>query len=221
MFENIRTGYARLIPSGTNDEEDAEIMMDLGVFEDAESRAEREAALGGGGGSDDGYDSAVDFGAYYNTYCPAWFERFYDNLPGLSLRERLLGCATMMVCGYFLSFGSFVRMKNLMMGDPVPLVVNVTMGNAIALCGTCFLSGPQAQYQRMFHVSRKMASGFYLGSLGFTMVLLLLPHFPLRGLLLFLLMIGQYVAITWYCLSYIPFARDFVSSGCRRLAGAS
>lgn len=210
MFENIRTGYARLIPSGTNDQEDAEIMADLGIYEDDDTRSEREAALGYGG-------NTVGLGACF----PPWLERFCDNLPTLTLRERLLGCATMMVCGYLLSFGSFMRMKNLLMGDPVPLVVNVTVGNIIALCGTCFLSRPETQYQRMFHKSRKLASVFYLGSLGATMFLLLVPHFPLRGLLLFLLMIGQYVAITWYCLSYIPFARDFVSSGCRRLVGAA
>jgi hypothetical protein len=206
MFENIRSGYARLIPGGTNDQEDAEILADLGIYEDEESRAERS----------DG-SSGDDFSAY----CPMWFTEFYDSLPSPSLRERLLGCITMMLCGYLLSFGSFMRLTHLFSGNPVPIVVNVTIGNIIALCGTCFLSGPQMQLQRMFHKSRKLASIFYLGSLGVTMFLLLVPHFPFRGLLLFLLMIGQYVAITWYCLSYIPFARQFVSNGCRRLVGAA
>lgn len=205
MFENIRSGYARLIPNGTNDEDDAEILADLGIYDDEESRAERS---GGGGDNTE-----------LSVYIPAWFTNFYDTLPSLSLRERLLGCATMMICGYLLSFGSFTRMKNLFIGNPIPLVVNVTVGNIMALCGTCFLSGPQMQVQRMFHKSRKLASIFYLGSLGVTIFLLLLPHFPFRGLLLFLLLIGQYVAITWYCLSYIPFARQFVSNGCRRLVG--
>mmetsp|Transcript_6977 Transcript_6977/g.14213 ORF Transcript_6977/g.14213 Transcript_6977/m.14213 type:complete len:216 (-) Transcript_6977:472-1119(-) len=212
MFEEIRSGYARLIPGGTNDHEDAEILADLGIYEDEESRAERERASGG-------------VGSYLNAdltaHCPVWCVDFYDSLPSLSLRERLLGCATMMVCGYLLSFGSFFRMANLLKGNPVPLVVNVTVGNAIALCGTCFLSGPQMQLQRMFHSSRKLASVFYLGSLGVTMFLLLLRPFPLRGLLLFLLMIGQYAAITWYCLSYIPFARQFVGNGCRRMVGVA
>mmetsp|Transcript_8802 Transcript_8802/g.21495 ORF Transcript_8802/g.21495 Transcript_8802/m.21495 type:complete len:210 (-) Transcript_8802:1653-2282(-) len=203
MFENIRSGYTRLVPRGTNDEEDAEILADLGIYEDEESRAARSS----------GETDEIDL----NAYCPTWFADFYDSLPSLSLRERMLGCATMMLCGYLLSFGSFFRVKHLFMGNPVPLVVNVTVGNVIALCGTCFLSGPQIQVQRMFHKSRKLASVFYLGSLGVTAFLLLLPHFPLRGLLLFSLMIGQYVAITWYCLSYIPFARDFVTKGCGRL----
>mmetsp|Transcript_7501 Transcript_7501/g.13142 ORF Transcript_7501/g.13142 Transcript_7501/m.13142 type:complete len:206 (-) Transcript_7501:243-860(-) len=202
MFENIRSGYARLLPGGPNDAEDQEIIHDLGVYEDEESRAQRSSSSG-----------ALD----ETMTCPAWL----DFLPSLSLRERLLGCATCMVCGYILSFGSFMRMKDLIVGNPVPLVVHVTMGNILALSGTCFLTGPSSQLKRMFHKSRKVASIFYLGSLGVTLFLLLLPHFLLRGLLLFLLMIGQYIAITWYCLSYIPFARDFVSNFCRRLVAAA
>jgi len=198
MFENIKSGYARLLPGGTNDQEDAEILADLGIYEDEESRSQR----------DPGIDDTT---SEYN--CPVWC----DSLPTLSLREKLLGCGTCMVCGYLLSFGSFMRMKDLMMGNPVPLVVNVTVGNIIALCGTCFLTEPRSQFNRMFHKSRKIASIFYLGSLVVTMVLLLFPHFLFRGLLLLLLMIGQYVAITWYCLSYIPFAREFISNRCRRL----
>jgi hypothetical protein len=204
FMESIRTGYSRLLPGGTNDTEDAEILQDLGVYEDEESRQSRNPATGDGDGN--------------NTLtCPSWC----DFLPSLSLRERLLGCATCMVCGYILSFGSFMRMKDLVVGNPVPLVVNVTIGNVIALCGTCFLTGPQSQVRRMFHKSRKLASIAYIGSLAVTLFLLLLPHFILRGLLLFFLMIGQYVAITWYCLSYIPFAREFVTNGCRRLMSAS
>ena len=209
MFENIRSGYARFIPSGTNDQEGFELLSDLGIYEDEESER-------------DGGGNATTTSTDLSSCCPvASILDFYDELPSLALRERLLGCGTLMLCGYMLSFGSFMRMKVLIMGNPVPLVVNVTVGNTIALCGTCFLSGPQSQAQQMFHKSRKLASVFYLGSLAVTMILLLLPHFLFRGLLLFLLMIGQYVAITWYCLSYIPFARKFISSGCRRLVGSA
>jgi hypothetical protein len=198
MFENIRSGYTRLLPGGPNDAEDAEIMHDLGIYEDDESRRQSN----NNHSNDDG-----------RPHCPACL----DFLPSLSLRERLLGCATCMICGYILSFGSFLRMKDLLIGNPVPLVVNVTVGNIIALCGTCFMTGPQSQLSRMFQPKRKLASMIYLGSLGVTIFLLLLPRFIFRGLLLFLLMIGQYIAITWYCLSYIPFAREFISNCCRRL----
>lgn len=206
MFEGLRTGYTRLLPGGTNDEEDREILTDMGIFEDEETAATLAQSQRA-----DTQNNPNDF------QCPAWCDAF----PSLSLRERLLGCATCMVCGYILSFGSFLRMKDLLIGNPVPLVVNVTIGNIIALCGTCFLAGAQSQARRMFHKSRKLASIVYLSTLALTLLLLLLPHFVTRGLLLFLLMIGQYVAITWYCLSYIPFAREFVSRGCARLVRMS
>jgi hypothetical protein len=112
-------------------------------------------------------------------------------------------------------------MKDLMVGNPVPLVVHVTVGNLLSLAGTLFLTGPQSQLKRMFHKSRKLASVFYLGSLVVTLILLLLPHFFLRGLILFFLMIGQYIAIFWYCLSYIPYAREFMNNMCRRMIAAA
>mmetsp|Transcript_7148 Transcript_7148/g.14748 ORF Transcript_7148/g.14748 Transcript_7148/m.14748 type:complete len:210 (-) Transcript_7148:2191-2820(-) len=203
MFDNIRSGYARLSGSA---QDDPAAMENLGIYEDEETRADRMTARG---------DDPDLF-----RRCPFWFTDFYESLPTPTLRERLLGCGTMMFCGYLLSFGSFMRLRHLFMGNPVPIVVNVTVGNIITLCGTCFLTGPQSQLSKMFHKSRKMASMFYLGSLGFTLFLLLLPHFPFRGLLLLLLMLGQYVAITWYCLSYIPFARQFVMNCCLKMMGA-
>ena len=183
MFDNIRAGYSRLVPGGSNDQEDAEIMQDMGIYEDEETRAERRAAMG------DTFEM--------ERYCPVWFVDWYDSLPTPTLRERLLGCGTCMLCGYLLSFGSFVRLTHLFRGNPVPIVVNVTVGNIITLCGTCFLTGPQSQLEKMFKPSRKLASTFYLGSLGVTLLLLMMPHFPLRGLILFFLMIGQYISITW------------------------
>lgn len=201
MFENIRSGYARLLPGGPNDAEDREIIEDLGIYEDEESRASQR----------------LDGGNLDEFAWPSWLEF----LPSLSFRERLLGCATCMICGYILSFGSFMRMKDLMVGNPVPLVVHVTIGNLLSLAGTLFLTGPQSQMKRMFHKSRKLASVFYLGSLVATLFLLLLPHFFLRGLILFFLMIGQYIAIFWYCLSYIPYAREFMSNMCRRMIAAA
>ena len=184
MFDNIRTGYRQLSQSVTGEStttaNDTSV-ADLGIYEDEESLALRREQQGT---------------AYLsNVGCPDWI---LDNLPTLSLKERLLGCFTCMVCGYLLSLGSFVRTKDLMFGNPAPLVITVTLGNILSLSGTCFLSGPTSQLQRMFHKSRKTASIMYLGTLGITMILIMLPKFTGRGFLLFMLLIGQYVAITWY-----------------------
>lgn len=75
-------------------------------------------------------------------------------LPELSWRERCIGCATCMIAGYLLSMGSFWRIKDLMTGNPMPFVVNATVGNMIALAGSFFFTGPTQQIK---DVSRKTA----------------------------------------------------------------
>jgi len=112
-------------------------------------------------------------------------------------------------------------MKDLMVGNPVPLVSTVTFGNIISLCGTFFLAGPRSQVRRMFHASRRNASFMYLGSLAITFVLLLMPRFIGRGLFLFVLLLGQYASIAWYSLSYVPFGREILKKCCRRVISSS
>ena len=100
----------------------------------------------------------------------------------------------------------------------VPFVVNCTVGNIIALSGSCFLQGPKNQAKKMFHETRRWSAVAYLSSLILTLVFAFAP-FPGPGwkwLLLMVLLIIQYAAVAWYCLSYIPFARDAISSWCTR-----
>jgi hypothetical protein len=114
-----------------------------------------------------------------------------------------------------------MRMKDLLGGNAVPLVATVTLGNILSLCGTLFLTGPKSQLQRMFHPNRKFSSVMYLSSLGVTFFLLLTPHFLGRGFFLLLLLLSQYASITWYTLTYIPFARDLLKSCCRRMVSSA
>lgn len=135
-------------------------------------------------------------------------------LPSLTWTERLIGCGTCMVTGYLLSFGAFFRVKELVVGNPVPFVLNATIGNIIALCGSCFLSGPHSQLIKMWAETRRVATMVYLGSLFFTLFIAFVPGIPgPTGLYLLVLMICQYLSITWYCLSYIPYARETLT-GC-------
>jgi hypothetical protein len=138
-------------------------------------------------------------------------------IPALGWRERLIGCATCMILGYLLSFGAFFRLKDLLTGNPLPFVLNATIGNVIALGGSCFLTGPKAQAERMFTDSRRIASIAYLASLVLTLVVAFAPIPGPKGLLLLILLIVQYLSVFWYCLSYIPFARDAVKGYCYRM----
>jgi Got1/Sft2-like family len=134
--------------------------------------------------------------------------------PALTWRERCIGCVTCVIAGYLLSLGSLWRLKDLALGRPLPFVLNATTGNIISLAGSFFFSGPRAQVRRMFHDKRRTATLLYLGSLFVTLIVAFVAprRLPLKSLLLLLLMGAQYLAVAWYCLSYVPFAHDAVSS---------
>ncbi|PWA25869.1 hypothetical protein CCH79_00001512, partial [Gambusia affinis] len=67
-----------------------------------------------------------------------------------------------------------------------------TLGNIAALSSTCFLMGPLKQLKRMFEPTRLIAT------------IVMLWH---KNVLAILFSILQFLAMTWYSISYIPFAR--------------
>ena len=77
----------------------------------------------GGGGEDEDEDDECCF-------CLAC-------CPEMSWSERLIGCGTCMIAGYILSLGSFFRILGVLFrGNATPLVLNVTIGNIVALMGS-------------------------------------------------------------------------------------
>ncbi|CAH8577824.1 unnamed protein product [Schistosoma mattheei] len=77
-----------------------------------------------------------------------------------------------------------------------------TLGNICSLGSTIFLMGPVNQLKRMFQETRIFAAVIMLVCLVLTIV------FALLGLRLLCLIfcILQSLALTWYSLSYIPYA---------------
>lgn len=177
----------------------------------------------------------------------------YCSFSSLTLQQRIGGCLGCMTLGYILSFGSFFRLSDLLSGNSTTFVLYFTIGNILSLAGSCFLSGPTSQLQKMWHTSRRLATILYLSSLVLTLGLsIICSHeewkrtiFGFGGsgsesgsgsgdgsneesgddgdagsdsgdssgtfaciALLLTLMIMQYVSVAWYCLSYIPFARQ-------------
>ncbi|XP_070807450.1 vesicle transport protein SFT2A [Pituophis catenifer annectens] len=82
-----------------------------------------------------------------------------------------------------------------------------TLGNIVALASTCFLMGPVKQLKKMFEPTRLIVTIIMLLSL----ILTLFAAFwwQKKGLAL-LFCILQFLAMTWYSLSYIPYARDAI-----------
>uniref|UniRef100_H3DGS3 Vesicle transport protein n=1 Tax=Tetraodon nigroviridis TaxID=99883 RepID=H3DGS3_TETNG len=82
-----------------------------------------------------------------------------------------------------------------------------TIGNIAALSSTCFLMGPLRQLKRMFEPTRLIATIVMLVSL-FTAGWLA-GWWGKKGLAIIFCVL-QFLAMTWYSISYIPFARDAV-----------
>lgn len=82
-----------------------------------------------------------------------------------------------------------------------------SLGNITSMTSTCFLMGPLKQVKKMFNSTRILAT---ITALTF-LVLTLISALVLKKTLLTALCCAiQFVAMTWYCLSYIPYARDAV-----------
>ncbi|KAI1721574.1 got1/Sft2-like family domain-containing protein [Ditylenchus destructor] len=95
-------------------------------------------------------------------------------------------------------------------GKLTGFAVMVSLGSVISIISTFFLSGPVKQLKKMFEPVRIIATLIYIVMIIFTLIAgLVLKNPPLA----LICIIGQYLAMAWYSLSYIPFARQMVS-GC-------
>ncbi|XP_059488595.1 vesicle transport protein SFT2A [Neocloeon triangulifer] len=82
-----------------------------------------------------------------------------------------------------------------------------SLGNIISLASTCFLMGPFNQIKKMFAPTRAIATILMITCLILTLVAALVLK---KAGLSLLFVILQFLAMTWYSLSYIPYARDAV-----------
>ncbi|KAJ8373081.1 hypothetical protein AAFF_G00271360 [Aldrovandia affinis] len=82
-----------------------------------------------------------------------------------------------------------------------------TLGNVAALLSTCFLMGPLNQLKRMFEPTRLLATCVMLLCLILTLCSVF--WWDKKGLAI-IFCILQFLAMSWYSISYIPFARDAV-----------
>ncbi|XP_076466107.1 vesicle transport protein SFT2B-like [Babylonia areolata] len=86
-----------------------------------------------------------------------------------------------------------------------------TLGNVLSLASTCFLMGPMKQIKKMFAKTRIIATLLVL----LMFVLTLVCAFALKiTALAIVCCVLQFLALTWYSLSYIPYARDVVKKCC-------
>ncbi|KAG7171168.1 vesicle transport protein SFT2A-like isoform X2 [Homarus americanus] len=87
----------------------------------------------------------------------------------------------------------------------VLFTVFYTLGNVMAISSTCFLMGPINQCKKMFAKTRIIATIIMILALIMTLIAALVIH---KKALAILMVVIQFCAMTWYSLSYIPYARD-------------
>mmetsp|Transcript_26790 Transcript_26790/g.40247 ORF Transcript_26790/g.40247 Transcript_26790/m.40247 type:complete len:189 (-) Transcript_26790:1529-2095(-) len=141
--------------------------------------------------------------------------------PQLTYKQRVYGFAVCFGIGYLITIMSFNFFDELRdNGNPVPFVIFYTLGNVISLLASMFLCGFKTQFKRMFDDTRKVTTIVYLSTLVASIIICFIPFNPdLKLLILVLLLIAQFIASTWYTLSYIPFARRAVKKCFKREFG--
>ncbi|KAL1710036.1 Got1/Sft2-like family-domain-containing protein [Schizophyllum commune] len=126
---------------------------------------------------------------------------------GLSRTTRLYGFAGCLIAGFVLSLiGTILLFLPGQLGSFAALYV---LGTIISLVGTGFLIGLTLPTQliallQMFKPVRVLASIVFLASIA----LVLIAAFVLNSDVLFVIV--EYLAYTWYTLSYIPYARSAI-----------
>merc|ERR1712002_897943 len=103
--------------------------------------------------------------------------------------------------------GSLVLALGPLGGNLKLFAVLYTIGNMMAIGSTLFLMGPMKQLSNMFAKTRVIATVVMLSALILT---LCSAFWWKKNVLALMFVIIQFCAMTWYSISYIPYARDAV-----------
>jgi len=126
---------------------------------------------------------------------------------GLTKSQRLYGFVGCLVAGFVLSLLGAILF---FVGQLSTFAVLYGLGTLVSLVGTGFVIGFARQLKLMFKPVRVLATIILVVSV----VLVFIGAFVLRSdILCIVFVIIQYLAYTWYSLSYIPYARSAVLKG--------
>ncbi|KPI85602.1 hypothetical protein ABL78_5340 [Leptomonas seymouri] len=124
--------------------------------------------------------------------------------PSFSFRERLIGFGACIAGSVLCSILAWVTIFR---SDFNTFAVVNTVANIFSVGSTFFLCGPMRQLKRMFKSYRWAATTMFVACMVLTFVFALVVKIPFLTIISVLL---QYLSMTWYTLTYIPFARDAV-----------
>lgn len=127
--------------------------------------------------------------------------------PSLSMTQRMYGFVGCFCIGCLISvLSSFALIR----ADVVQFAILYSIGNLVALCSTGFLWGPKSQVKKMFKQTRLVATVVYLVCIVATLVIACADLGIDNGgkvALCLVLIVIQFLALCWYCLSFIPYGR--------------
>ena len=135
--------------------------------------------------------------------------------PSLSYKQRLYGFLFCMLAGVLISVIGFILLLVGKLGG-IKIGLLMSLGNIISVASTFFLFGPLSQLKKMFEKKRIIATIVFLVSLIATLILVFTfkdPEKEWKKIVLIVLIIVQYIAFFWYCLSYIPYGQKMLE-GC-------
>jgi hypothetical protein len=127
----------------------------------------------------------------------------FSEATTLNKTQRVYGFLICLGCAVFFGF-----ISSLFVVMPTKFAVLFTFANIFAIASTMFLSGPLTHAKKMMEKGRIVATVIYFSSMGLTLFCAIHLH---SAILTLLAMIVQLAALAWYCLSYIPYARQLAS----------
>lgn len=133
----------------------------------------------------------------------------------LTRKQRLYGFAYSIIIGAVLSGLGLMFFG---MGNTIPFAVLYSLGTVMSLCSSLFLWGPCHQIKNMMKETRLITTIIMLLAIAFTLFAALYWGKKYIGLVLVSVVV-QLLATTWYGLSYIPYARSFVTSCMKKTVG--
>ena len=129
-------------------------------------------------------------------------------IPKLTWSQRMIGWIICYILGTFLTLFSFKGWSDLKIGKPATFATLFTLGNIITLASSFFWSGPKEQFKKMTDKTRLSTTIVYLTSMLITIYLCIWQATWFWLILLFIII--QWLALLWYSLSFIPYARSLI-----------
>eukprot|EP00003_Mantamonas_plastica_P027034 TRINITY_DN5697_c0_g1_i2.p3 TRINITY_DN5697_c0_g1~~TRINITY_DN5697_c0_g1_i2.p3 ORF type:complete len:156 (-),score=27.37 TRINITY_DN5697_c0_g1_i2:655-1122(-) len=125
----------------------------------------------------------------------------------LTYKQRLYGAVACGLLGFLAAGLSTLYILSLKL---TKFAILYTIGNILALGSTMFIVGPWRQFKNMTKKNRLIASGIYVLALAGTLWAALKPDPSV--ILVILMVVIQFCALIWYCLSYVPGGRATCSA---------